>query len=82
MVYPTVRDNPFFERIHNLSQQQGTAQEAMCAGTQDLVEMGFRYVVLRQDSLNDSRQLEHTLTQCLTLVKSEADRQLYQFSVP
>ena len=82
MVYPTVRDNPFFERIHNLSQQQGTAQEAMCAGTQDLVEMGFRYVVLRQDSLNDSRQLEHTLTQCLTLVKSEAERQLYQFSVP
>ena len=53
MVYPTVRDNPFFERIHNLSQQQGTAQDAMCAGTQDLVEMGFRYVVLRQDSLDN-----------------------------
>ena len=82
MVHPTVRDNPFFERIHNLSQQEGTAQDAMCAGTQELASLGFRYVVLRQDSLDNSQQLEHTLSQCLTPVFSEANRQLYQFSVP
>ena len=82
MVYPTVRDNPFFERIHNLSQQQGTSQDAMCAGTQELADLGFRYIVLRQDSLNDSSSLEYTLSRCLRLVMTEADRQLYQFSVP
>lgn len=82
MVYPTVRDNPFFERIHNLSQQQGTSQDAVCAGTQELATLGFRYIVLRQDSLTESRQLEYTLSQCLELVLSAENRQLYQFSVP
>ena len=82
MVYPTVRDNPFFERIHNLSQQQGTSQDAVCAGTQELASLGFRYIVLRQDSLTESRQLEYTLSQCLEHVVTAENRQLYQFSVP
>lgn len=82
MVAPVVRDNAFFERIHNLSQNEGTSQDAMCSGSQELNQLGFQYVVLRKDSLKQSAALEQTLDKCLERISTVDERVLYQFSVP
>ena len=72
MVHPTVRDNPFFERIHNLSQQEGTSQDAMCrhSGT---CRFGLSlYCACVKTASTTASSLEYTLSRCLTLVMTEA----------
>ena len=83
MVVPVVRDNSFFERIHNLSQGEGTSEDAQCAGTSELISLGFEYVVLRAELYSERPEsLIRTLSKCTTLKMESDSRYLFQLSDP